>query len=720
MASDLELKLRLRADGNLKTELAKAQGAVKELGTASTKAGSQVAKGMETATKSARETEGAMRNAERAVKALGVSLAVGAIIRATVTQEAAIAQLEARIRSTGGAAGLTSRELQQFASSLQGVTTFGDEAILAMQGVLLSFTSIRGDVFKDATKAILDMSIAMGQDLKSSAVQVGRALNAPKEGLQAMTRVGVKFTDEQKAAVKAMVEMNDIAGAQAIILRELQVEFGGSAEAARDTLGGALTGLKNAFGDLLEARTGLTEAQESVESLTSTLTDPAVVEGINRIVSGVITLTGWLAKAAAEAVKLPVGLGEAAASFVEGPLPEQAQLRRQLEFFKQLKGADLFTRTRLFGDDGFIKVYDEAEITQRIAELKRRLSELGEVPGADEDEETEGEGTAPTPEELARLALEDDRRKKINADLLNLYRAQLSEISKMGAAAKQVADRFAQTREALSRRGSSLTAGTVLEPQSEIRAAEKAVEEGDFEKAGRAAERARGQIEALGEAGKASQSFLNNLLKRAEEAAQAAVTGQRKRLEDEAAKVKQVMLDAGVAAADLARIEVGLDLAAAMTSAETLKATIEATFAKPVEQIVLVRRVDADGAPAGDSPEAPGFSGGGMIRGPGGPTDDRVLLWGSNGEFMVQAAAVRHYGRAFLERLNAQAIPRYARGGMVTKIAGGGGRQAPAAQSRTGNPVTIVIDGQRFNTMADPDEAAAIARAAMKRGRRIV
>jgi hypothetical protein len=189
-------------------------------------------------------------------------------------------------------------------------------------------------------------------------------------------------------------------------------------------------------------------------------------------------------------------------------------------------------------------------------------------------------------------------------------------------------------------------------------------------------------------------------------------------IEGEVASVKQLLLDAGVAAADLAKIDVGFDLAAAMTNAESLKAAIEAEFAKPIEQFVVVRRVDSEGAPA-ESTEAPGFASGGLISGPGGPTDDRILMWGSNGEFMVRAAAVQYYGRAMLERINSMAVPKFARGGMVTKVRGSAVPAAPVAAARTGNPVTIVIDGQRFNATAEPDEAAALARAAMKRGRRI-
>ncbi len=57
-----------------------------------------------------------------------------------------------------------------------------------------------------------------------------------------------------------------------------------------------------------------------------------------------------------------------------------------------------------------------------------------------------------------------------------------------------------------------------------------------------------------------------------------------------------------------------------------------------------------------------GFATGGYVRGPGGPTDDRIPAWLSNGEYVVNAAATARH-RGLLEQINAQ---RYATGGYVT------------------------------------------------------
>ena len=58
---------------------------------------------------------------------------------------------------------------------------------------------------------------------------------------------------------------------------------------------------------------------------------------------------------------------------------------------------------------------------------------------------------------------------------------------------------------------------------------------------------------------------------------------------------------------------------------------------------------------------------GGLILGPGGPTDDMIPARLSNGEYVVRAAAVNRYGLGFLHALNAMSLPGYAKGGKVNK-----------------------------------------------------
>jgi hypothetical protein len=184
---------------------------------------------------------------------IGVSVAIlKRTIEETIEAQRVTAQLEAVIKSTGGVAGRTSKQIDEMATALQRTTTFSDDAIKSGQALLLTFTKIRGAEFDAATRAMLDMAQAMGGDLRGAALQLGKALNDPAQGLTALTRSGVSFSESQKRVIQQMVETGRVAEAQKLILAELQVQFGGSAEAARNTLGGAIAGLKNAFGDLFE------------------------------------------------------------------------------------------------------------------------------------------------------------------------------------------------------------------------------------------------------------------------------------------------------------------------------------------------------------------------------------------------------------------------------------------------------------------------------------
>lgn len=151
------------------------------------------------------------------------------------------AQTAAVLKSTGNAAGRTTEQIADYASSLSdaaGTSLFGDDQIQESTNLLLTFTNIKDTTLDAATAISVDMAQALGGEPKDAAIQLGKALNDPIKGITALTRVGVTFSEEQKAQIKVMQESGDTAGAQAIILAELNKEFGGSAAAAADATGG--------------------------------------------------------------------------------------------------------------------------------------------------------------------------------------------------------------------------------------------------------------------------------------------------------------------------------------------------------------------------------------------------------------------------------------------------------------------------------------------------
>ena len=164
-----------------------------------------------------------------------------------------LAQTGAVLKSTGGAANVTSKQITTMSESLMKLSGIDDEAIQSGQNLLLTFTKIRNEtgkgnnIFDQATLAMTNLSVAMGKDLSSSAILVGKALNDPVKGVGALSRAGVQFTASQKDTIKALVDSGNVMGAQKMILKELETQFGGSAKAAGQTLPGQLNILKETF-----------------------------------------------------------------------------------------------------------------------------------------------------------------------------------------------------------------------------------------------------------------------------------------------------------------------------------------------------------------------------------------------------------------------------------------------------------------------------------------
>ncbi|MFB5660780.1 hypothetical protein [Alteribacillus sp. HJP-4] len=203
------------------------------------------------------------------------------------------AQTDAVIKSTGGVANVTASDIDTMAVGMQYLTSVEHEAIRTGANMLLTFTNIRNeagkgnDVFDRTTGLMTDLSVAMGIDTKSAATMLGKALNDPTQGMTALSRVGVSFTDEQKEQVKALQESGDMLGAQKLILGELETQYGGSAEALGGTFVGQLTMAKMAFDDVfqaimsqLDALSWLTNGVSSAKDALLALGDSIIKNGI--------------------------------------------------------------------------------------------------------------------------------------------------------------------------------------------------------------------------------------------------------------------------------------------------------------------------------------------------------------------------------------------------------------------------------------------------------
>jgi hypothetical protein len=186
---------------------------------------------------------------------LGLTVPIAAFgvasVQAAQQSADAFAQVQAALKSMGGASGKTAEQLQASAKSLQDMAAIDDDEILRkVTANLLTFGKIAGPTFDRAQVAVVDLATRMKMDLQAATLLVGKALNDPVKGLTAMGRAGIQFTADQKTLIKSLVDTGRAAEAQAIILGELERQFGGSAKAAANA--NPYARLQIAFGELTE------------------------------------------------------------------------------------------------------------------------------------------------------------------------------------------------------------------------------------------------------------------------------------------------------------------------------------------------------------------------------------------------------------------------------------------------------------------------------------
>ena len=175
--------------------------------------------------------------------------------KAAEEQAQAMAKLDAVLRATGSAAGITSKHVSDLATQLQKTTTFADETTISAAAVLLTFKSVRNElgqgnnVFDRTIVAAQDMASIFGGDLQQSMVQLVKAIEDPTRGMAALRRVGVTFSGAEEGVIKSLQKAGDLMGAQKIILAALETQFGGTAAAMAKTAGGQMKVALNALGE---------------------------------------------------------------------------------------------------------------------------------------------------------------------------------------------------------------------------------------------------------------------------------------------------------------------------------------------------------------------------------------------------------------------------------------------------------------------------------------
>lgn len=312
---------------------------------------------------------GAIRGAGEAVAGFFKTLVVDSV-QAAQESEAATARLNQALAQSGRYSKQASDSFKEFASSLQSTTSFEDDAIVSAGALIQTLGQLDEDGLKKATTAALDLSAALGVDLNTAAMLVGKAA-AGEVG--SFGRYGIAI---EEGATKAETF--------ARALDALQSRFGGSAQTQVMTFAGATEQLKNAFGDFQEEvgavftqnsalSAVLVEVKEIFEDLGGLVQENRdylqglvkdgiiyLAEAIPLVVDGVHTLSNSLTEAKKGIAALAGGLAELVGADEFAKAQEEAfiqeveiQNKRDALFAKIRKGAeDVRDRIVAAAEDG--------------------------------------------------------------------------------------------------------------------------------------------------------------------------------------------------------------------------------------------------------------------------------------------------------------------------------------------------------------------------------
>jgi hypothetical protein len=186
------------------------------------------------------------KSATAAVKGLakvaaGVGAAAGVIgyklASAAYESQKVMAQTTAIITATGGAAGVTAQEVQKLSDKLSMQIGVDDELIQSSANLLLTFKQVQNqtgkgnNIFDRAVTSAQDLANVFG-DANGAAKQLGKALSDPINGITALRKAGINFTEQQKEQITTLVKSGKTLEAQKLILAEVESQVGGTAAAS--------------------------------------------------------------------------------------------------------------------------------------------------------------------------------------------------------------------------------------------------------------------------------------------------------------------------------------------------------------------------------------------------------------------------------------------------------------------------------------------------------
>jgi hypothetical protein len=132
----------------------------------------------------------------------------------------------------------TTKRMAAYADQVNKATGIEDEQVKAVQRKLLVFKSLRstaddmGGTFDRTTQAAIDLAAGGFGEMESNAIKLGRVLENPIANLNALSRAGITFTEQEKRKIAQLIESGKQFEAQDLILKSIENRVSGLAEAS--------------------------------------------------------------------------------------------------------------------------------------------------------------------------------------------------------------------------------------------------------------------------------------------------------------------------------------------------------------------------------------------------------------------------------------------------------------------------------------------------------
>jgi len=544
--------------------------------------------------------------------------------------------------------------------------------ILAVTEAVATSFRVSGASAQEAENGVIQFAQALGagalrgEEFNSVAEQAPRlmqaladSLNVPIGSLKEMASQGLLTAD---VVTTALVE-------QLAVLRA-------EAESLPETVGGAMTALSDRWNEAI-GKADVEPLIEAINSLGDTLGDPVVVDNLVKLASALATLAGSAVDGASEFVDLGQRIAFVAAN-ATGMVTELDKVDQQIaDIDRSLSGTGLNTTLAgMWFSEDELKAKREALVAFRAAIVEQQtgmsaeLSAAAAAAAAQAEAEREKEISSRNTY-IAELKSQQDRLVKSSEAaakaLVAAEKKANSELEKVRSKRLDIEKRYQEAIAGMSAGGeASYGAAQTLKV-----GAREALRAGDVEGAQAQAQAALKMLEELRAAGANTYGF-EGFIGELRDIELAANDIEQSRAEQKIADIKQEMLSLKSAAAELQDMPVSVKMDDAALA--QVQSALDALAKREI--IVQVGAQYDFSQPytlQDPGPEPAGYATGGYIRGPGTGTSDSILMYGSNGEYMINAAAVRKLGVPFLNMINQgivpPSIPRFAEGGLIGQVA---------------------------------------------------